>query len=385
MGTGGLAGIVVGVFLKAAQYVLPGVCVMAAIRAFLPRQTEQRWRSTTSRGTVRNLRPGKEGTQTADQLWQAIDGLRWWEYLILAALWWIVLRWLEGIIGRLNGRLGETAHVLSLITQIGRFLIAGLFVAASLRAVLRSRTDSPAWWHSDETSATAERGGHPSEQSKCDPRSAKEDKVSIEYRSPLIGATTTSSAPQSLAEVSDVEVLFDVIEWRRFEALVERCMQLRGFSTSSKSHGPDGGVDIKLYHEHDPDELLGVVQCKHWGSALVGVEAVRALRGAMAEFKTDQGFFATSSTYTTDARAFAKRNGIEALDRYNLIDMILSRTEGERDSILRIALQGRYDIPTCASCGTKMVKRKPRLGGAEFWGCMSYPRCRSVIKIGSHD
>jgi len=207
------------------------------------------------------------------------------------------------------------------------------------------------------------------------------DRIAAEYRSAL-DAAARPGAPAELATARDVDRMLDLIEWRRFEAVVERCFQLKGFSTSTQAHGADGGVDIKLFQEHDPETLAGVVQCKHWGRRYVGVEALRALRGSMAAFGASKGYFVTSSTYTPAAAEFAAGNQIETTERDGLVGMILGFTVDQRETVLKVALSGRYDVPTCASCGTKMIKRSPRRGGREFWGCVSYPRCRSVIKIG---
>jgi restriction system protein len=51
--------------------------------------------------------------------------------------------------------------------------------------------------------------------------------------------------------------VFDQIEWRRFEAVVERLFQQAGFKTKSQSHGADGGVDVWLYSQHRPVQTLG--------------------------------------------------------------------------------------------------------------------------------
>ncbi|WP_269632134.1 restriction endonuclease [Pelomonas sp. BJYL3] len=37
-----------------------------------------------------------------------------------------------------------------------------------------------------------------------------------------------------------------MIEWRRFEAVVEALFKQVGFETKSQSHGADGGIDIWL-------------------------------------------------------------------------------------------------------------------------------------------
>jgi len=306
-----------------------------------------------------------------DGLWEALDGLPWWACLLVGAFFWVLLRVAGGLLPSTGGPVTVLGNI---FLTLGQLVFPGVCVIAGVRAALSS--------HSRKVAPPKVQDARPSwERYASAPSPMVADKIASEYRSPLAAGDGTTRAPDTLTGPAQVEALLDAIEWRRFEALVERCMQLQGFSTSSKSHGADGGVDLKLYRESGPDELAGVVQCKHWGSRQVGVDALRALRGAMAEFKTEQGYFATSSTYTADARAFAARNGITALDRHDLIELILSFSEADRASILRVALQGRFDVPTCANCGTKMVKRTPRQGGQAFWGCVSYPRCRNVIRI----
>ena len=42
--------------------------------------------------------------------------------------------------------------------------------------------------------------------------------------------------------------------------------------------------------------------------------------------------------------------------------------------------------PACPKCGSVMVRRQGKTGtlaGKEFWGCQQYPRCRSVLPIGT--
>lgn len=79
----------------------------------------------------------------------------------------------------------------------------------------------------------------------------------------------------------------------------------------------------------------------------VGVKDLREFLGVMTAHKVARGTYATTSTYTPDARKFAK------------------------------------DSPTCASCGIKMVERTPSKGGSAFWGCSNYPRCKTTLQMAS--
>ncbi len=170
--------------------------------------------------------------------------------------------------------------------------------------------------------------------------------------------------------------VFAAIEWRRFEAVCEALFAQAGFRTESQSHGADGGVDIWLYSANAVG-VVAIAQCKHWTSKPVGVKEMREFFGVMASQKLQRGTYATTSTYTADARQFAKANRINAMDGEALLKLIASRTPEQQAALLAVAFEGEYWRPTCASCGTKTVERQHARSGAFFWGCSSFPRCRT--------
>ena len=200
--------------------------------------------------------------------------------------------------------------------------------------------------------------------------------------SPATSATQPPAASdgrsvQEPATIWSAEV-FSRIEWRRFEAVCEAFFAQAGFQTRSQSHGADGGVDIWL---HSRNKANAVVQCKHWQGQPVGVKEMREFLGVMASHQLKQGIYATTSTYTPDTQAFAKANGINAIDGAGLLQLIAKRTPQQQQALLRVAFTGDYGRPTCASCGDKMLERTPSKGGAKFWGCSNYPRCRSRLPM----
>jgi restriction system protein len=166
--------------------------------------------------------------------------------------------------------------------------------------------------------------------------------------------------------------VFADIEWRRFEAVCEGFFTQSGLKTKSQSHGADGGVDIWMYSAH-AEGPVSIAQCKHWRNEVVTVKEIREFYGVMSSHKLQRGTFVTTSTYTADAQKFANENGINALDGDKLLKLIASRTAEQQKELLDIAYEGEYAVPTCASCGIKMVKR------TKFWGCKNYPRCKSQI------
>lgn len=189
-------------------------------------------------------------------------------------------------------------------------------------------------------------------------------------------ATMRSPSPQNEWNSG----VFAAIEWRRFEAVCEALFAQAGFRTESQSHGADGGVDIWLYSANATGPAA-IAQCKHWTKKPVGVKDVREFFGVMASHQLQRGTYATTSSYTADAMQFAKANGINAMDGAALLKLISTRTPEQQAVLLTVAFEGDYWRPTCASCGIKTVSRKPARGGAAFWGCNNYPRCKTTFKM----
>lgn len=198
-----------------------------------------------------------------------------------------------------------------------------------------------------------------------------------------LAAVAIPQAPAAIArpqpEPSWSAKVFDHIEWRRFEAVCEQLFAQAGFETRSQSHGADGGVDIWLHSRHTQGPAA-VVQCKHWID-LIGVKEMREFLGVMAAHKLRRGTFATSSAFTADALQFAKDNGINAMDRERLLALIGRRTPQQQAQLLTVAYEGEYWRPTCASCGVKMVERKRAMDDSRFWGCASFPKCRTTLPM----
>jgi restriction system protein len=166
--------------------------------------------------------------------------------------------------------------------------------------------------------------------------------------------------------------VFADIEWRRFEAVCESLFAQSGFKTKSQSHGADGGVDVWMYSAH-AEGPVSIAQCKHFRSKEVDVKLIREFFGVMSSHKLQRGTFITTSTFTADAQKFANDNGINALDGDKLLKLIATRTPEQQKELLDIAYEGEYSIPTCPSCGIKLVKR------TKFWGCSNFPKCGTKI------
>ena len=192
--------------------------------------------------------------------------------------------------------------------------------------------------------------------------------------------TSTEQIPTLTPARSSVwsKQVFVDIEWRRFEAVCEGFYSQGKLKTKSQSHGADGGVDIWMYFA-DPQKPVSVVQCKNYSRKMVGVDKMREFFGVMKAHGLSSGQFVTSSTFSADAQKFADEHGINAVDGDKLLKLIATRTPEQQKELLDIAYEGDYAVPTCVSCGIKMVERIAKADGKKFWGCSHYPKCKRTI------
>lgn len=195
-------------------------------------------------------------------------------------------------------------------------------------------------------------------------------------------AVPTAAAMQPpVPETSWNARVFEHIEWRRFEAVCEGLFAQSGMRAETQSHGADGGVDIWLWSQFSDKPVI--VQCKHWKKRVVGVKELREFYGVLKSHDLTYGTFATSSTFSQDALAFAKDNRINAQDREGLLRLIAGRAQDQQSALLRTAYEGEYWKPTCVKCGVKMVLRDKKDGSSSFWGCANYgkTRCASMMRL----
>lgn len=179
--------------------------------------------------------------------------------------------------------------------------------------------------------------------------------------------------------------LIKELDWHGFEKLCAAYFREKGYRAELTNFGPDGGIDIKLFKDgHSKEKPLGIIQCKAWKNRPIKVNEVRELYGVKAAEEMPLAIFMTTNEYTTDAIEFSKEKHLKLLTGHDILNLIESLTEEKKSRILEEITDGDYKTPTCARCGVKMVKRtstkEPRIG-KEFWGCVNYPKCRSVINI----
>ena len=173
--------------------------------------------------------------------------------------------------------------------------------------------------------------------------------------------------------------VFRVIEWRRFEEVLEAYFAQAGFVTSAKSYGPDGGVDIWLYSRHEPGVPVGLVHGKHWHGKKVASAQIRDFMKVLATHQLRRGLFATASMFTPDGADYARNHHVQPLDPKALVELIEQRTPDEQKALLGLALQGEYWRPTCWKCQVKLVERDDAEGAKPYWGCTNHPLCNTTM------
>jgi restriction system protein len=109
-----------------------------------------------------------------------------------------------------------------------------------------------------------------------------------------------------------------------FERLAQRLLRESGFSSAVVTgRSGDGGIDGLGVYQISLLSFPVFFQCKRY-SGSVGSSAVRDFRGAMAG-RGEKGLLITTGTFTSDARAEAKRDGappIDLIDGDRLCDLL---------------------------------------------------------------
>ncbi len=220
-------------------------------------------------------------------------------------------------------------------------------------------------------------------------------------RAPEPGSPQTQRITTPLADrVSDLPIGFDrqpspdisiplawgpkllaQMEWRRFELLRERLWTLRGWPTRGTGYGADGGVDLLIDSANGEPGLEAIGQCKCYGSKPVGIEPVRALWGCRDDHKVSKAVFFALSGFTDACHAFAQNKNYQLVSGEQLLAMIKELPERVQADLLAEITQGDFRTPTCANCGIKLIARKSKIKGEQFFGCANFPRCRSTLTI----
>ena len=113
------------------------------------------------------------------------------------------------------------------------------------------------------------------------------------------------------------------------------------------------------------------------------MKPIRELLGVMTAARIAEGVFVTTSDYTDEARRFAEGNNLQLIDGEDFLKKIAATSAERQAALLQAATAGDFTIPTCPSCGIKMVERVAQKTGERFWGCTRFPSCRRTFRLTS--
>lgn len=174
------------------------------------------------------------------------------------------------------------------------------------------------------------------------------------------------------------------LSWKEFEDVTGEYFRRLGYSVEENLRaGADGGVDLRLYKNGQ----LTLVQCKRWKKQKVTVSTVRELIGSISVESAHSGILVSTSAFTADATDLARQQGIELIDGHTLIasiGQIQGAAKKMEASTNSSASQPSSVTPLCPQCEAVMVLRTAKKGpnaGNQFWGCSSYPKCRSTVNL----
>ena len=172
------------------------------------------------------------------------------------------------------------------------------------------------------------------------------------------------------------------MDWRDFERLVGEAFRRRGYAVEETGlGGADGGTDLILRK----DRRTELVQCKQWRQRQVKASVVREMWGLVSHHKADGVKIVCVGEFTRDAKEFAQGKAIDLIGGQQLLDMIRDvQTVSVRPSASQaVPAQKPSPIPTalsCPRCGATMVRRLNKTTKSEFWGCVSFPKCRGTLE-----
>jgi restriction system protein len=194
-----------------------------------------------------------------------------------------------------------------------------------------------------------------------------------------ISALRTWKTGRMLERQTSIESL-RALPWKRFEDLLGEAYRRQGYRVEETlGGGADGGVDLVLRKEGR--NIL--VQCKRWKQA-VPIQTVRELYGVLIDRGAAGAKLVATTSFTSDAVAFATGKPIELISSAALLELIRNVQLSGNVAPQGLEKEQSQRAPVCPRCGSEMVSRTARQGanaGQSFWGCPKFPECRGTRRI----
>lgn len=186
---------------------------------------------------------------------------------------------------------------------------------------------------------------------------------------------------QEPAEIEAYEMTHGVhaLTAEDFELLVALIYQRQGYRVSMPA-GLGGGRGGSFMLLRKAERLL--VQCKRMSPEIkVPVERVSELYDAVLAAGATRGLYVASCGFSWDARNFARRNGVTAINARTLDELITAAREAPDEDLLAVSkwapkFMTRVELkpPLCPACEAPMAQLEVSDGAV--WVCSQRPECR---------
>jgi len=173
--------------------------------------------------------------------------------------------------------------------------------------------------------------------------------------------------------------LLKVVEPRKVDFLCAAYFEALGFRVEITRKGPEGPVDLRLYAPNQP--LPGILaHCRAWSTNPVAEQVVRDLLGVMATERIGEGTLIAMGAFSSQARAAARDRNLHLIDGEDFLGKLLALPAERREALLSHAAESTPLIPTCASCGMKMIRKEDKNDGLPYWDCVRHPLRSVAVK-----
>lgn len=140
------------------------------------------------------------------------------------------------------------------------------------------------------------------------------ERVTVELARERLASFGSPDTPVNSANLVDRLQTMNGLE---FESFVANLFHGMGFAVETTQKSGDHGIDLVMRKEGP----LIAVQCKRW-STPVGEPVVRDFFGSLMGAGAQSGYVVTTSTFTSQALAFAQDKRIELIDLDALMDLV---------------------------------------------------------------
>ncbi|MGI8602393.1 MAG: restriction endonuclease [Verrucomicrobiales bacterium] len=176
------------------------------------------------------------------------------------------------------------------------------------------------------------------------------------------------------ARVWSLELL-QQMDWRRFHELVHSILHRRGYKAWPYRSGADGARTVQLIRydakTHQPD---GLAHLAGWNGMAPTANELRTLLDHQLAAGILRSYYVTPGRFDEEAVIFGRKATLVLIDGRGLLEMVSRLPDDDQKSLLQLATWGDWSVPTCPTCGIKLVLRDSEvpphagpLDDAEYW------------------